>query len=188
VSIAGTYLADQQVLVVNRSQGGEPGRNAVAILRLDDGRALLVNRGFVPSLQPVPPPPAGRVELIGRLKTSEQRRLGQASDSATPGSTLTEVRRIDLATLAPQVGLPLVPMYLEVLSSQPTEPSPPYPIASPALTEGPHLSYAVQWFVFSASALVGWVFAVRHSVRERQSRAPRRRRPPPIADDLGPAS
>ena len=38
----------------------------------------------------------------------------------------------------------------------------------PELTEGPHLSYAVQWFIFSAAVAVGWVLAVRKSVNARR--------------------
>jgi cytochrome oxidase assembly protein ShyY1 len=32
------------------------------------------------------------------------------------------------------------------------------------LTDGPHLSYAVQWFIFALCAVVGWVLAVRRSI------------------------
>ncbi|MFZ9042603.1 MAG: SURF1 family protein, partial [Ilumatobacteraceae bacterium] len=48
VEVSGTYLPDETVFVVNRSQGGRAGRNVVVPLLLDDGRILLVNRGFVP--------------------------------------------------------------------------------------------------------------------------------------------
>ncbi len=41
----------------------------------------------------------------------------------------------------------------------------PEPPLLPELTEGPHLSYAVQWFIFSAAVAVGWVLAVRHSAQ-----------------------
>lgn len=165
VEVQGVYAREGQLLVVNRSQGGEAGRNVVDVLLLDDGRALLVNRGFVPGLSEVPSPPDGRVTLVGRVKASEQRRTGQAADVATPGQALTEVRRIDLDVLAPQFDRPLAPVYLELLTSEPAEPSPPYPVPSPSLDEGPHLSYAIQWFLFSAAVVVGWVLAVRHSAR-----------------------
>jgi len=39
------------------------------------------------------------------------------------------------------------------------------PVLAPELTSGSHLSYAVQWFIFSLCAVVGWVFAVRKSAR-----------------------
>ena len=40
----------------------------------------------------------------------------------------------------------------------------PVPVPAPELGEGPHLSYAVQWFIFAVCVAVGWVFAVRRSI------------------------
>ena len=44
----GTYLPDEEFVVVNRSQGGAAGELVVTPLALADGRILLVERGFVP--------------------------------------------------------------------------------------------------------------------------------------------
>ena len=82
VSATGTYLADEQVLVVNVSQGGSPGVDPVVPLRLDDGRLLLVNRGFVASGVDVPPPPSGEVTIVGRLRPTQTRATGALSDPA----------------------------------------------------------------------------------------------------------
>jgi cytochrome oxidase assembly protein ShyY1 len=43
----GTYLPNEQVLIVNRSQGGFAGMNVLTPLLLDDGRAIIINRGFI---------------------------------------------------------------------------------------------------------------------------------------------
>ena len=77
-------------------------------------------------------------------------------------------------------------MYLELLESNPAEPKSVSAVAFPELGEGPHLSYAVQWAIFSISVAVGWVFAVRKSIRSRSGDAtPKKRRgPPPIADEF----
>ena len=59
-------------------------------------------------------------------------------------------------------------MYVELTGSDPTESGDVLePIAEPSLDEGPHLSYAVQWFLFSAIVAVGWFLAVRRSSRVR---------------------
>ena len=63
--------------------------------------------------------------------------------------------------------------------STPAEPSPVQPVAFPELSEGPHLSYTIQWAIFSISVAVGWVFAVRKSIRSRPAqRKPKKRRGP----------
>ena len=59
-------------------------------------------------------------------------------------------------------------MYVELTESDPPEPGGPLePVAEPSLDEGPHLSYAVQWFIFSALVAIGWFLAVRRSRRVR---------------------
>ena len=47
----------------------------------------------------------------------------------------------------------------------------PVPVLEPTLDEGPHLSYAMQWFIFAAAALVGWVLAIRRSIGTRREAA-----------------
>lgn len=184
VSTTGTYLPDPQFEVVNVTQGGTTGRNVVNALELTDGTLIIVNRGFVPTGTPVPAPPAGEVQVLARLKESQAARTGQPSDDGS--QQLTEIRRVDLVALNQQFDHPVEPMYLELLESNPAEPGSVSPVAFPELSEGPHLSYAVQWAIFSISVIVGWVFAVRKSIRARSGEpAPKKRRgPPPIADEF----
>ncbi len=167
VTASGTYLPDQ-ILVFNRSQGGRPGDNVVTPLELDDGRIVLVNRGFVPLGLDVPSAPTTPVEVLGRARPSEERRRGQLTDAAD--GPVTEVRRVEIDRIAPQLPGEVVPVYVDlVLSEPPAGPDDPIPVPAPELDEGPHLSYAVQWFIFAACVVVGWVLAVRRSVRARRS-------------------
>lgn len=170
VTAVGTYLPDEQVIVVNRSQGGRAGVNVVTPLELADGRLLLVNRGFVPaSGTAIPPPPDGTVEVAGRLRQSQTRGFGGLSD---PEGELTEVQRIDIDRLAQQLPAAPLPVYLDLVD--PDQQS-PVPVPAPAVDEGPHLSYMLQWWFFAGCAAVGWVVAVRRSIRTRRlSAAPGR--------------
>jgi cytochrome oxidase assembly protein ShyY1 len=126
---------------------------------------VLVNRGFVPTANPVPTTPTGKIDIVGRLRSSELRKTGQTSDAAT--GTLTEIRRVEIAVLSPQFDSPVLSMYIEQLQAVPPEAPTLQPIAAPTLDDGPHLSYTIQWFVFSVCVLVGWVFAVRRSLATR---------------------
>lgn len=177
-SATGIYRPEEQFLVVNRSQNGRAGFNVVTPLTLPDGRILVVNRGFVPLGFDPPDAAAGTVEVGGVLRPSEQRRTGQLSDPAE--GVLAEVQRIDLDRLAPQLGGTALPVYLDLRRSSPAElPGYPEPVIQPDLSEGPHLSYAVQWFIFATSVAVGWVLAVRWSItkRRRDATAPGDRPP-----------
>jgi cytochrome oxidase assembly protein ShyY1 len=64
-------------------------------------------------------------------------------------------------------------MYVDAFASEPPDSSVLEPVVKPDLSEGPHLSYAVQWFIFSACAAVGWVLAVRYSAAKRRRQAER---------------
>jgi cytochrome oxidase assembly protein ShyY1 len=180
----GTYVQEPQFEVVNVTQEGTTGRDVVNALQLGDGSLVIVNRGFIPTGSPVPAPPTGEVQVLGRLKPGQTASTGQPSDDGS--QQLTQIRRVDLEALGQQFDQPLAPMYLELLESSPAEPGTVSPIAFPELSEGPHLSYAVQWAIFSISVAVGWVFAVRKSIRTRSGTAtPKKRRgPPPIADEF----
>jgi cytochrome oxidase assembly protein ShyY1 len=170
VTATGAYLPDAGVLIVNRSQNGRAGVNTVVPLRLGDGRILLVNRGFVPQTFDVPPVPAEEVTVTGRLRPSQERRLGQLSDAAD--GVLREAQRVDIERLAPQFDGAVVPMYVDLIESVPAEADGlPEPVIAPDLSEGNHLSSAAQWFIFSIATGVGWVLAVRRSVATHRRNA-----------------
>lgn len=171
VVASGTYLGDETVTVVNKSQDGTAGTFAVTPLALTDGTLVLIERGFTPLVVAdaagLAPVPDGQVEVVGRLRPSQQRSLGGLSDPAD--GDLTEVQRIDIDRLATQLPGDVVPMYVELTSSTPVEADTLQPIAAPDLSDGPHLSYAVQWFIFSICVAVGWVLAVRRSLAARRT-------------------
>ncbi len=183
VRVTGTYLPSHQFLVVNRSQNGDTGRNVVDALQLPGGTLLLVNRGFVSNTADAPSVPSGSVEIVGRLRVSERRSTGQTADQGA--DALTEIRRIDIGVLSKQFDATVLPMYVERLESSPADAASLQPIVAPTLDEGPHLSYTIQWFIFTACVIVGWVLAVRRSIATRSGKVPKKRRSAyiPIADD-----
>ena len=70
VTFTGQFVAEGDVRIVNRSQNGQAGDNIVSPFRLDDGRIVVVNRGFVPlGVEEVAPEPAGEVTVVGRAST-----------------------------------------------------------------------------------------------------------------------
>jgi cytochrome oxidase assembly protein ShyY1 len=182
--VTGTYVPGHQFLVVNRSQNGDTGRNVVDALQTDDGSLLLINRGFVPITDDPPAVPTGSVTVEGRLRASEHRTTGQAEDENVTG--LTEIHRIDVKVLSEQFDAAVQPMYVEQLESAPADAKSLEPIPPPDTSdEGPHLSYTIQWFIFSACALAGWVLAVRRSITARSGKPAKKKRLAyvPMADD-----
>ncbi len=173
VEITASYEA-RQFEIVNVSQDGVSGHDQVAAVELHDGTLLIVNRGFAPGAQALPELPIGQVTIVGRLRQTKRAGTGQTADDGS--QQLTEIRRVDLDALAQQFDLPLQPLYIELLTEDGATPAGLTPIAFPSLGEGPHMGYAVQWFIFSISVAAGWVLAVRRSAQEPSDKPAKRRR------------
>lgn len=178
VTATGTYALDEQVLVRSRSHEGSPGSWVVTPLVLDDGTAIAVNRGWVPMGEEGPEgpppattaPPAGRVTVTGVLQATQER--GRFGPTDPDGGRLTTLSRLDLGRFQQQVGADLYPVALQLESSDPPQAGDlPVPVPLPDTgDDGPHLSYAVQWFIFSTIAAVGYVVILRRQRTERPTR------------------
>ena len=174
VAATGTYEAADTVVVDNRTLNGAAGGWVLTPLRLDDGTAVVVNRGFVGFDRDgdlvAPDPPAGRVE-VGGLVLPSQRRGGIGPTDAAEGR-LEVLARADLERLAAQVDYALLPAYVQLVTSDPPEPEAAgdapalVPLGAPEPSEGPHLAYAVQWFTFTTIAAGGYLLLLRRVARD----------------------
>lgn len=166
VTATGTYTADQ-FQVRYRSLDGAYGSEAVAVLETTQGDFLLVNRGFLVR-QPgypdgvLPAPPSGEVTVTGYVRRNDRGDEG----AMTPHEN--QVRLISSDALGAALGKDLVNGYVALLESTPAETDELRPLAAPALDEGPHLSYALQWFAFTVIGVVGMVVLVRADLRDRK--------------------
>jgi cytochrome oxidase assembly protein ShyY1 len=175
-SATGTFDTSNQILIRNRSLDGAPGYYVLTPLRRANDTAVLVVRGWVPLTQAnsttpqVPPPPAVTVTIYGRLRPTQNPGFLAARDPAT--GILTTMARVDIPRIQQQIAYPIAAAYVEMSASNPAQSgSLPTLVPLPELDDGPHLSYAVQWLIFSACAVVGWFLVVRKSARARDQRA-----------------
>jgi surfeit locus 1 family protein len=176
VTAAGAYDAENQVELYGRAQDGRPGSHLLTPLVLDDGSAVIVDRGWIPFGQDPSEVslPTRRVEIEGVLFTSEGDPPGRVGAAISPMDTVV---RADLGQIQSQLPYRIAAVYVLLQGSTATDPGGlPVPAPLPELSDGPHLGYAVQWFAFATIALVGFgVIASREGgVSERTS-----------ADDLG---
>jgi surfeit locus 1 family protein len=177
-SATGRYLVEQQVLVTNRTQNSAPGYWVLTPLDLGDGTALVVNRGWIPYGYTADgswedfAPPAGQVSISGSIEQSQVRSTGVVGgpQDAAEG-TLRTFARADVARLAQQVDEKLLPLYVNLQTQDPAQAdSPGLPAVLPPADvsdEGPHFSYAMQWFMFSAMTLVVYPLLLRRLARRR---------------------
>ncbi len=167
---SGVLTDDGRVSVRSQVVNGQAGMHAVLPLDLGKGVGVLVNLGWFP-LGVDPPPgaelftPDGRIELVGFVRASRQR---PALGRREPDGHLETVARIDVARIQQQVGLELLPFWIQLI--EPDDPDRfPVPAPVPDLHEGSHFSYAVQWFSFSSVALVGYAALVWRDLKPGRS-------------------
>jgi surfeit locus 1 family protein len=161
--LTGSYDGEHQFLLDNMSHNGQPGFEVLTPLRLADGRALIVNRGWVPLT-------ASRSQLPDvRLDSAAlQTPTGRLDDLPVAGIALGHVPPPagaqwpkltsfpTMADLSAALGQPLQSRQLLLDPGQPAGFVRDWRPAN--LGPARHFSYAIQWWAFGALALVLYAY------------------------------
>ena len=160
VAAEGRYDHAHEIIVRGEVLEGAPGvRIVTPLLLAGGGPAVLVDRGFLPA------PDAVSADLQGTEEPGERTVRGIALPVGTaPGEPVehagrTTWRRLDLDALRRRLPYPILPVYIE---QDPDSSLPSFPrrLDPPPVDEGPHLSYAIQWFLFAGLAAAFAVLVV----------------------------
>jgi len=166
VSVTGTYLVDETILVRNRPYSGQSGFDVLVPLLRADGTVFIVDRGWVQpgntsdSPDYIPHPPPGVITVVARLKASEPAIAGRSAPNG-------QVATIELPSISAMLSQPMFTGAYGVLVSETPRPTeePPLPAVKPERDEGPHLSYALQWYLFAIFGFLGFAYALRQEYR-----------------------
>ena len=176
VTVSGRFDFENQVALRNRYFQNVYGYHLLTPLLLDDGSAVLVDRGWIPA-DGNDSPAAWRVyDQPGSVTIQGQIRLGQAKPdlggipdpTLTPGQTRLDFWNIvNLERIQAQVPYPLLDVFIQP-DVDPDDLEPPVPYQPEIeLTEGPHLGYAGQWFTFATILVLGYPFYLRKQLEEK---------------------
>jgi surfeit locus 1 family protein len=169
--VHGHWLAPRTVFLDNRPMDGRVGFVVVTPLRLDDGTALLVERGWQPrdfedrtNVRP-PPTPDGPVVVEGRLTPGPARLFQFSADVSGP------IRQnVDLDRFAREIDVPLRPLGLRQTGGDAADGlRRDWP--APATDVQKHYGYAVQWFALCGLTLFLYVWFQHLRPRRSASRA-----------------
>jgi surfeit locus 1 family protein len=154
VHLRGTFVAGQNALVYTagsalRPDVSGPGYWVLSPLRTQDGRTVIVNRGFIADKNATPPP-AGEVELTGALRWPDDSSLFTPADE--PQNNVWYRR--DPAAIAAaknwgKDGEKIAPFFVEQETPQLAN----APRAGPLVVKlrNSHLGYALTWFGLAAT-------------------------------------
>ena len=148
VQLNGSWSASDSVLIRNRSHQDIAGCHLAVPLKVSNNEGVLVVAGWLSAplcdineLEA----PTGDVSLVGRVRLSQTRGAIGARDRAD--GVIKTLARTDVARVDQQVALSLAPVYVELITSNPSV-AEAVAVDPPPTDLGPHLAYAVQWFLF----------------------------------------
>jgi cytochrome oxidase assembly protein ShyY1 len=169
VSVTGHYDEAHEVLARARTVNDDLGFEIVTPLVLDNGTAILIDRGWLPSpadgvsAPVIPPAPTGTVTVDGRIHASESR-----PDAPQLYAGRISVRRIAPASVASGLPYPVYGAYVTMDAQTPAK-DPSFVGVSPDYQNSTmNAGYVAQWWSFAVLTLVGYVYLVIKEARVRQ--------------------
>lgn len=168
--VATGHYTGNDVLLRLRSVDRTPAFQVLTPFTLDDGRTILVNRGWVPAegstgVPDIDAAPTGDITITGML------RAGEAVHPTAPihDQGFDMVHSINPAQVGELAGIDtgaaMVEPYLQLLSDQPGTLT---AIPLPQLETGNHLSYGLQWILFGVAAPGALLYFLFSESRERR--------------------
>lgn len=156
VTAVGSWEAGGQLLVRKQVVDRAVGFTVMTPFRTEDGTLLFVVRGWVASADDViPAPPSGDTRVVLRIRAvSGEGPMGAADLPAG------QVNRLDPKALA--AGRTYAPALFELMDPVPEGMT---PLPWPELTDGPHVSYTVQWILIGLTGIVVYIRVFRSEWR-----------------------
>ena len=160
----GVFDFDEQVVLLLQINEGRTGAHLLTPLLLDDKTAVLIDRGWLPlDEQNNHNTPTGETAVYGYLAASRP----QPEPNSEPQA---EWYRVDVEAIDAQLSYDLLPFYLVQLNDEPQAATdlPIHGKLNLDLSEGSHMAYAIQWFLFSIMLAVFYVVIVHKQVRNKE--------------------
>lgn len=154
----GRFDPARQFLLDNMTFDGRAGFRVLTPLVLEDGRVLVVDRGFVPGSGDRSRLPDVTVqdqprEVTGRADTLPRPGIELAAPPAAGWPRIVSFPRIE--EIGAALGQPVFPQVLLLDADQPDGYVREW--APPSMGPDRHVGYAVQWFGFAAVTCILWV-------------------------------
>jgi surfeit locus 1 family protein len=184
VRVSGEFDFENQVALRNQvwtqSWGDEPGYALLTPLILSDGRAIMVERGWVPSQYDTPAAwrmfdETGLVTVEGILRLPmEKGEMGGGIPDPTlaPGETRLDFWNfVNLNRLQEQTPNPILNVYIQQSPTGNPEGLPYRWLSQPDLDPGAHVGFALMWFFYAGLLLFGFPVWLKKQKQEPSTKA-----------------
>lgn len=163
VILNGRYDYSREIKIADRTRDGSPGVNIITPLRIPGtDTAVLVNRGWVYAPDGLTADLSHWREADSLSGTGYARPLFRVfpGSPSLPGRP-DAFRWLDRDALRARIPYPVYPFVIVLDGDPASHGRIPPRVPPPPLDEGPHKSYAIQWFSFAIIAVVGMFFFLR---------------------------
>lgn len=180
VTTTGVYDVSQTLLLPGRELDGQPGWHVVTPLVAEDGSITPVLRGWVANpADPGVVPPAGEVSIRGSVQALETDQDAAVDPTvALADGELAALTSVALFRTYPYPPATIRQTQVVLIDEEPSTADAPTLVpagdAAPrqvGVSAWRHLSYAWQWWLFAAAAVVFWGAFVRAGIREQREGA-----------------
>lgn len=169
----GVYDFANEIVLRNRAHDQEAGVHLLTPLHIDGShQSVLIDRGWIPYTQADPAAralfdgPPGPVTVMGLARASQARTffLLPADPTASPAAPRLDAWFwINIPQIQGQMPYPLLPFFLEAAPRANLSTLPISGYDDIDLSDGPHLSYAIQWFAFTVILVAGSIVLWRQN-------------------------
>jgi surfeit locus 1 family protein len=176
VRISGAYDYSREFALTLRTRNGSPGVDIITpVARAGTDTVILVNRGWIYA-------PDGMTADISRWTEGDSVNAIGFVETFPPSSAYAAgspgrpraYRWLERSAIARDLGKPIAPFYVVLAPDSETGYAMPLQVAAATnrretaprveprgLDEGPHKSYAIQWFSFAAISILGLIFFLK---------------------------
>jgi surfeit locus 1 family protein len=160
--VSGTLDYEHEIVLTHRGHDGAPGVDFLTPVRVPgNDTATMVNRGWVYSPDAMTVDRAHWHDVTTTLTGYVDAFESWPADSVRDG----RIRKVSYEAIARVIPYPIRPFYVVALGDSASTPLHMIRLERPKLDEGPHLSYAFQWFGFATIALIGAGIVTARSMR-----------------------
>jgi len=162
VRVTGVPDYEHELVYAARTRRGSPGVNLLTPIKLPGSdTAIILDRGWVYSGD-------GATVDLAKWRDPDSVFVGYVEElPSVAGSSYTNrptiIARLSHDVVAKVLPYPIAPVYVIVLNDSVDAADRVARLSAPPLDEGPHLSYAFQWFAFACVALVGAGIVIRQA-------------------------
>ena len=165
VIATGQFMHEHEFHLGGRRYYGKTGYHLLTPFRLNDGRVILVNRGWVPTeFKEISTRAQSLIEgehtVRGMVKQPKEAGMFTPANHPEKNFWFT----VDMPAMQAQANEPLLPVILEVVDPDNPRTQFPAPSTGEVVFRNDHLGYAITWFSLALAALViYWLRFVRRA-------------------------